>query len=137
MPWSYEWFSTEILDHDYNSVYYEDKYMDRRGSKWRSMWERMEEVKRSVEKTYDYTYSTRGGEVQHRKASVIVERRVWTMRWLPLKKMIRTSIWATFNEGIGEKTWDWKGGTNGCGYEIKKGETPEMTLRRMERERTL
>ncbi len=29
----------------------------------------------------------------------------------------------------------WKGGVLGCGYEMKPGETPKQTLRRMERER--
>jgi hypothetical protein len=49
--------------------------------------------------------------------------------------MVRTSIWVTFNEEIGERVETWKGGTTGCGCDIRTGETPEMTLRRMEKER--
>lgn len=36
---------------------------------------------------------------------------------------------------VGESTGGWKGGTLGCGYEMKPGETPLETLRRMECER--
>jgi hypothetical protein len=49
--------------------------------------------------------------------------------------MIRTSIWVTFNEEIGERVGSWKGGVTGAVTDILPGETPEMTLRRMEKER--
>lgn len=134
MPWTYKWLSTEVLDFDYNPVYYEDKYTNKKED-WKSRLEKEEAAKRLTEKTYDYTYTRKSGEVQRRKATVCVERRVWTMRWLPLKKMMRTSIWVTFDEEIGEKVDSWKGGTTGCGWSIIGKDTPEMTLRKMERER--
>ena len=37
--------------------------------------------------------------------------------------------------GVGERVNSWKGGTVGCSYSMLKGETPEQTLRRMEKER--
>jgi len=132
MPWTYRWFSTEILDHNYNVVYHEDK--DTTGN-WLNNMEQREAIRKLTEKTYDYTYVRNNGEVQRRKATVVVERRVWTMRWLPFKKHIQTSIRVTFDKEIGEQVNTWKGGVTGCGYDISKDETPEMTLRRMERER--
>jgi hypothetical protein len=35
----------------------------------------------------------------------------------------------------GKRKGSWKGGTLGCGYELKKNETPLECLRRMESER--
>ena len=131
MPWTYDWLSTEILDFDYHSVYYEDRYTNKK-EKWKERWEKEEAAKRLTEKTYDYTYIRKSGEVQRRKATVCVERRVWTMRWLPLKKLIRTSIWVTFNEEIGEKVGSWKGGVTGAGNDVLDGESPLQSLRRME-----
>lgn len=40
-----------------------------------------------------------------------------------------------FDGEVGERTGSWKGGTVGCSYESRPGETPVQTLRRMERER--
>lgn len=133
LPWTYKWFSTEILDFNYNPVYYEDRHT-KKTEDWEIRWNKEEKAKQSVEQQYDYTYTRKSGEVQRRKATVYVQRMVWTMRWLPLKKMTRTSIWVTFNEGIGENVDSWKGGVTGCGTEIKAGETPEVALRRMEKE---
>ena len=134
MPWTYEWFSLEILDHDYTSIYYEDKYTNKKTDrKFRGDEEEM--AKRSSEKIYDYTYVRENGEIQKRKATVIVERMGWTMRGLPFKKKKCTSIWVTFDEAIGERVDTWKGGVTGSGTEILLGETPLMALRRMEIER--
>jgi hypothetical protein len=85
MPWTYKWLSTEILNCDCNPVYYEDRYTNKK-EEWKERWEKEEAAKRLTEKTYDYTYTRKSGEVQRRKATVCVERRVWTMRWLPIKK---------------------------------------------------
>jgi hypothetical protein len=134
LPWSYKWKSTEILDFDFRTVYYEGKSTRRCGD-GTGRFEELELARRQVERVYDYTYKRKNGDIQYRKATVSVERRVWTMRWFPFKRNVRTSIWVTFNTDIGESVDSWKGGTVGCGYDILRGETPEMTLRRMERER--
>ena len=89
--------------------------------------------------TVPYRYVLRSGEVQERTATVYVERmewrRKWT-RWLPLFAKVRTSIDVAFDDEVGERTGSWKGGTIGCGYDMKPGETALDTLRRMEAERT-
>lgn len=89
---------------------------------------------------FPYTYVLRSGEVQHRTATVTVERMTWCWRlfwrlgvWFP--KRVRTSIWVKFSDEVGERTGSWKGGTVGCGYDIRPGETPEQALRRMEADR--
>ena len=91
--------------------------------------------------TYNYTYTLESGEVQHRKATCFVEERQWRRKWVPyffpFSKMIRKSIEIEFNDEVGERSGSWKGGTLGCGYDMKKGETMEQTLRRMEKERKM
>lgn len=85
--------------------------------------------------TFDYTYILKSGEVQHRIATIYVERREWRQKWLkwcPLFAKKRKSIDVSFNDEVGERTGSWKGGVMGTGYEMRKGETPEATLRRME-----
>jgi hypothetical protein len=84
--------------------------------------------------THSYRYTLRSGEVQERTATVKSERRVWTRWWFPWKRDER-SIWVEFNDEVGERTGSWKGGVLGCGYDMKPGETPLATLRRMEQER--
>jgi hypothetical protein len=96
-----------------------------------------------VQKTeqFPYKYTLKDGTVQERIATVSVSRMVW--RWRIFRKLKlhigpkrdSTTIWVNFNEEIGEQVGSWKGGTTGCGYEMLPGETPEQTLRRMEKER--
>lgn len=85
-----------------------------------------------------YTYVLRSGEVQERRATISVEelehRQRWLM-WCPLFARIRKSIKVEFSGEVGEGAGSWKGGTVGCGYDIKPSETPVDCLRRMERER--
>lgn len=88
----------------------------------------------SAEEVHDYAYTLRNGEVQKRKATITSERRTWTRFWLPFKR-VNTSIEVTFSDEVGERSGSWKGGVIGCGYEMKRGETPLQTLRRMEVER--
>ena len=92
---------------------------------------------RKVE-VFPYSYTLRSGEVQERSAAVYVERREWRpkcLRWLPLIRKIKTSIDVEFSDEVGERTGSWKGGTIGCGWELRRNETPEQALRRMEKER--
>lgn len=90
------------------------------------------------ELSFPYRYVLRSGEVQERVATVYVERmewrRKWT-RWIAMFAKRRQSIDVRFDSEVGENTGSWKGGVIGCGYTMLPGETPEMTLRRMERER--
>jgi hypothetical protein len=90
------------------------------------------------EAKYPYKYVRKSGQVQERVATVRVEEREWRCRWLmwsPWPSNIVRSIDVSFNEEVGEGTGSWKGGCVGCGYDMLAGETPEDTLRRMERER--
>lgn len=84
--------------------------------------------------THPYKYTLRSGEVQERTATIQVETRLWTRPWLP-RKLFKKTIDVKFNDEVGERSGSWKGGVLGCGYDMKSGETPLDTLRRMERER--
>lgn len=91
--------------------------------------------------SFPYRYVLRSGEVQNVTAKVHVERSRYV--WRCLRKIpLLWSFWAwdryidiEFSGEVGERAGSWKGGCIGCAYEMKQGETPEQTLRRMERER--
>lgn len=88
--------------------------------------------------TYPYRYALRNGTVQHREATINGEEREWRWRWFtwsPWPRRIHRTINVDFSDEVGERTGSWKGGTLGCGYEWRHGETQEQALRRMERER--
>jgi hypothetical protein len=88
--------------------------------------------------TYPYTYTLRNGTVQERTATISKRRHVMTYRAfkrIGWPKWIKESIDVQFSDEVGERSGSWKGGTIGCGYEMRPGETMEQTLRRMERER--
>lgn len=90
--------------------------------------------------THPYRYLMRDGSVQHRTATVHVDRRTWKRRWvpgwIPGAYKVRTGIEVLFSDEVGERTNSWKGGTIGCGYDLRPGETMRDCLMRMERERT-
>src|SRR6185295_15207727 len=77
-----------------------------------------------------YTYVRKSGEAQKRTATFYVEEREW--RWkmfhrLPFSfgpKQVRRFINIQFDDEVGEGTGSWKGGTTGCSYDLKPGETP-------------
>jgi hypothetical protein len=89
------------------------------------------------EMAYPYRYVLRSGELQERTATIHVERRIrklkW-LRWMPLGRTVH-AISVEFSDEVGERTGSWKGGTIGCGYELRENETPLECLRRMETER--
>jgi hypothetical protein len=139
-PWDYRHHSTEVLEHKANLPYLAATvFTERRGDGGlgNRNFDRKQKWQKSVSETYDYTYTLKSGNVQHRKATVYVDRMTWRMRWWPLLpfKKISTCINVDFNDEVGEGTGSWKGGTTGCGYEMLVGETPLDCLRRMERER--
>jgi hypothetical protein len=101
-------------------------------------WERNKTPDGRETFTLPYTYILKRGEVQNRTATVFVERRAWRPKWFTWTSIFekeRQTIDVDFSDEVGERTGSWKGGCVGCGYEMLPTETPEQTLRRMERER--
>ncbi|QEW27846.1 hypothetical protein [Roseovarius indicus] len=87
---------------------------------------------------HPYTYTLKNGTVQERVATVSKRRHVLT--WRAFKSLgwpfwIKESIDVEFDGEVGERTGSWKGGTIGCGYDLRPGETMLDALRRMEGER--
>lgn len=125
MPWDWEHVRHDYLRPD--------------GSLFRRAPERWEPVDLSeVSEKHPYTYTLRNGTVQHRAATINGEEREWRwrwFRWLPWPRMVQRSINIEFSDEVGERTGSWKGGTVGCGYEWRHGETMLDALRRMEAER--
>lgn len=124
MPWDWEHIKCEVLRQDGSWV------------PMQPSWEGKDDG-RHLE-TFPYRYKLRSGELQLRLATIYVERREWRWRWftwLPWPARKQTCIDVEFNDEVGERTGSWKGGTIGCGYEMRPGESPCDTLRRMERER--
>ena len=131
MPWTYKWKSTELLDWDMNTVLKEGA-----GKRdWNQWFTNSQAWIKDNAKTYDYTYILKNGTVQNRKATCHIERRTWSVRWAPWLKKVSTTLDVNFNDEVGERSGTWKGGTIGCSYEMLPNETPEQTLRRMEKER--
>lgn len=97
-------------------------------------WTHREHKILTDKETHPYSYTLGSGEVQQRTATINAESRLWTRPWLPWRRLVR-SINVEFNDEVGERTGSWKGGTLGCGYEMRSNETPLDCLRRMERER--
>jgi hypothetical protein len=104
-------------------------------------WSERDKAKR-LTNISPYKYKLNNGEVQERIATITVSRMQWHKRFfvrvLKLNigpKFRKQYIDVNFNDEVGEKAGDYKGGCTGCSYEMKKGELPLATLRRMERER--
>lgn len=131
MPWSFEHVKWEVMQPDGKFVLKDRSYGEHpNDGRWID--------------SYFYQYTLRNGEVQERVATIYVERGYWHWLlakwlrlplWFPVVNMMKQSIDVRFNDEVGERTGSWKGGCIGCGYTMLKGETPEQTLRRMERER--
>ena len=71
-------------------------------------------------------------------ATISVEEMEWRpkwFKWTSLFRKVRKSIDIEFDKEVGKRKGSWKGGTIGCGYELRKNETPLECLRRMEKER--
>lgn len=125
MPWTLEHIKHEVLRSDGKWVPYV--------SSWSSQ---APDGRR--EETFPYRYVLRSGEVQERTATVYVDRREWRQRWLkwcPLFALKKQSIDVSFSGEVGERSGSWKGGTIGCDYTMRPGESAEDTLRRMEQDR--
>lgn len=131
MPWKYDHVKWEVMQPDGKFVLKDRSYDgDPKDGRWVA--------------DYVYRYTLRSGEVQVRIATIYVERGYWHWLlakwlrfplWLPVVNMMKQSIDVRFDGEVGERTGSWKGGCIGTGYTMLPGETPEQTIRRMERER--
>ena len=131
MPWQYDHVKWEVMQPDGKFVLKDRSYDgDPKDGRWVA--------------DYVYRYTLRSGEVQVRIATIYVERGYWHWLlakwlrlplWLPVVNMMKQSIDVRFDDEVGERTGSWKGGCIGTGYTMLPGETPEQTIRRMERER--
>lgn len=137
MPWNLEWYSTSVLREDGN--WEVEKIPERLGEKRnKNFWDTGKWKDILWTRTYPYTYVLNSGTIQSRQATVKVEEREWRRRWLmftPLFNRVRKTIDISFDDEVGEGTGSWKGGTLGCGYDMKPDETPYDCLKRMEQER--
>lgn len=87
---------------------------------------------------FPYVYTLESGEVQNRTATVIKERWIHGRHLLDKIGWPRETVYhidVEFDDEVGERTGSWKGGVVGTGQTMIPGETVEMCLRRMERER--
>lgn len=85
-----------------------------------------------------YRYQLRSGEIQNRIATVNGEEREWrwrALRWLGWPRKIHRTINIEFDGEVGERSGSWKGGTIGCSWEWRHGESMKAALDRMEAER--
>jgi hypothetical protein len=136
MPWALNWYRTSILRKDGK---WENEFQPTRlGQKNKEFWNAQKWEGIFWQETYPYTYVLKNGEVQEVLATVKVEEREWRRKWLmriPLFNLVRRSIDIDFSEELGERRGSWKGGTLGCGWDLKKGEDPLIALRKMEAKR--
>ncbi len=134
-PWDLKHHLTEIMTHDAPAVAV--PVWNSKGRKFMESYPERQVAEKSVSVEYPYAYVLKSGKVQSRTATVYVDRMTWRARWWPIiwREKIRTSISVSFDGEVGEKSGSWKGGCVGCGYDMRRHETPLQCLRRMERER--
>lgn len=129
-PWSWDFYKRwELVA---GESYAKDRQI------WVEVPPRMPHGQLATKSTAPYTYKLRSGEQQNVTATYYVSHAEWRWRWLkwlPWPRRTESSIWVDFSEEVGEGRGSWKGGTLGCGYRLKPGESPLECLRRMEAER--
>lgn len=129
--WNLPWFSSVFQRHEVRRA--DGSWVPFIGS-----WEQEKGTDGREEFTFTYQYKLKREEVQERTATVFVDRRAWRptgFTWTGLFEKSRQTIDVAFSDEVGERSGSWKGGCVGCSWEMLPGETPEQTLRRMERER--
>lgn len=151
---------TKIINGPWKPVHVRREYWHADGE-WRAeprlrFWKGMPEAKRnenweaqSKAREYEkaerwqivepWTYQSRTCDGQEGTALIHVERRTWRqwwLQWTPLFQKQRTSIDVTFSREVGNRAGSWKGGTIGCGYTMRPGESPQECFRRMMHERS-
>lgn len=85
--------------------------------------------------SHPYFYFDQSKGDQSCTATIEVHEREWVHEETADRK-ISKDIEVSFSKELGREAGSWKGGIVGCGYEMKDGETPLDTLRRMEKERS-
>lgn len=137
MPWG--WHKRPA---DYRREYLdcEGQWVDHRlqPQSWHSDDTRSEMGREPWSEVYPYHYMCQpGGEAQHVNATVTRERcfRVYRVFGIPTRRKLQHSISVAFDQEVGNQRGSWKGGCVGCGADMKPGDTPGMTLRRMQVER--
>lgn len=131
MPWDLTWVRTSTLTND--GWFHETKSnrLDWGGSGIGSFeWLELNKWK----ETHEYTDKHDGTKVN---ATISVKEREWRPLWFMWTKLFSKtvrSIDVEFDQEVGKRKGSWKGGTLGCGYDLKN-ETPLECLRRMESER--
>jgi len=144
MPWTYEWVRTSKLRAD-GTWYTERKGHVKEYRKTHpdasitEIWDYEKEQEGKLwEETHHVAYITKYGEIQNDiEATIKIEEREWRQKWLKWTKWgnkVSRDIAVEFNNEVGSERGSWKGGVMGCGYQIKKGEKPLQTLRRMMKE---
>lgn len=135
-PWNLEWYRTSYLESwrvNQPMIWLTEKKGDRK-----DYWDSEKWKDKFWSETHPYTYVLKSGEVQNRLATIKVKEMEWRRRWLmwtPFFNQVIRSIDVEFDGEVGEGTGSWKGGTIGCGYDLKPNETPYECLKRMEQER--
>lgn len=122
-----KWIRTSILLKDYTwANETKGNSMDFYSNEWKDK-----------QKSWNYLYTDKydGTKIP---TIIYVEEREWRPKWLSWTKLfnrVNTTIDVHFSEEVGNRKGSYKGGTLGCGYTIKKNETPLDCLKRMELER--
>ena len=136
LPWMYDHCRTEVMLNDGRFVSWEQFPRRKKGEPFATVPEPTDRYREN----FSYRYLLRSGQLQERTATVTVERRSWCWRGWPFRCLrwpstASTTIDVQFDDEVGEGTGSWKGGTVGCGYELRQREAPGQCLRRMELER--
>lgn len=159
MPWEYNWVRTSILlkngqwEHETNKNrkqfydkekwkdiiwygYYPYTYILKRGEvqnriaeitvqerEWRQRWLKWTSLFSKKLRSIDINFKYGGPFIRE----LLLEKKI--------KGRFKSFEHQKYTGEVGERAGDWKGGTLGCSYEMLPRETPEQTLRRMEKER--
>lgn len=144
LPWEHDWHRTSYLMAD--GTWLHERRHDRPGVNPKSPFKTNHDHYRHIRdlrdagewrQAFPYTYVRRNGAEQRVTATVTVVERECRQRWLRWTRWrarVVRSIDVAFSQGIGERVDSWKGGVYGTGCDMRANETPEDTLRRMERE---
>jgi hypothetical protein len=128
-PWAWKWHRSGLLDNSgnwiisdrSNKVEYWQKEIDDRVAKY----------------VLPYVYTCKDGTVQNTTSTSKREFMIWRMRgfmWLPIEKR-RDFIDVGFSDEMGSERGSWKGGVTGTSFTLKKGESVEDCIIRMQKER--
>lgn len=127
MPWARDWVRTSIMLKDGTWVH------ETKGNPKEFYNDEWKDQQYMIE--YDFLDKSDGTIIP---TKVYVEEREWRQHWLKWTSKfahVRRSIDVKFSKEVGSRKGSWKGGTIGCGYTMKKGETALECIKRMEQER--